>query len=91
MNIAKLIFLACHVFLASLLLVVSPAQAASKFNVVPAVNRIVVTSVQANPKFTVPILTQPHHQIVDQTGCACSACVQSNFHLLQGKLPGAGF
>ncbi|MBD2295468.1 hypothetical protein H6G06_18825 [Anabaena sphaerica FACHB-251] len=91
MNIAKLIFLACHVFLASLLLVASPAHASTRWQAAPTSQMIVATSAQPMPELTAPILTQPNHQIVNQTGCGCSACVQANFHKLQGKLPAAGF
>ncbi|TAF06451.1 MAG: hypothetical protein EAZ77_12220 [Nostocales cyanobacterium] len=91
MNIAKLIFLACHVFLASLLLVVGPAQASTKWQIAPTSEMIVSASVQPIPELTAPILTQPQHQIVNHIGCGCSACVQANFVMLQGKLPAANF
>ncbi|MFM2064369.1 MAG: hypothetical protein RLZZ507_4040 [Cyanobacteriota bacterium] len=87
----KLIFLVCHVFLASLLLVVSPAQASTRWKTAPIAHEIVAASVQPIPELTVPILTQPHHQIANKTGCGCSACVKANFQMLQGKLPAAGF
>jgi hypothetical protein len=91
MNIAKLILLACHVFLASLLLVVSPAHASTKFKAAPTAQIILVASAQSNPELTAPNLTQATHSIVDHIGCACGNCVQANFQMLQGKLPATGF
>lgn len=91
MNIAKLIFLACHVFLASLLLVVSPAHASTKFKAVPDAQITVIASAPANSELTVPKLTQPKPQIINHIGCSCNTCIQSNFQMLQGKLPAAGF
>jgi hypothetical protein len=91
MNIAKLILLACHVFLASLLLVVSPAHASTKFKAAPAAHIILVASAQLNPELTAPNLTQANNPIIDHIGCACGTCVQANFQILQGKLPAAGF
>lgn len=87
MNIAKLIFLACHVFLASLLLVISPAHASTRWEVAPNSQMTVSASVQPISKLAAPILTPADHQTVNQTGCSCSACVQANFQQLQGKLP----
>jgi hypothetical protein len=91
MNIAKLIFLACHVFMASLLLVVSPAHTSTKFKGVPAAKIFIVASAQANLELTAPILTQPKPQIINHIGCSCNTCIQSNFQMLQGKLRAAGF
>jgi hypothetical protein len=82
MNIAKLIFLACHFFLASLLLVVSPAHASTKFKTAPA---------QPTPELIAPNLTQASNPIIAHIGCACSTCMKANFQMLQGKLPAAGF
>lgn len=87
MNIAKLIFLTCHVFLASLLLVVNPAQASTRWQTAPNSQLIVATSVQPIPEFTKPVLNQPKYQITNHIGCTCHACIQANFHKLQGKLP----
>ncbi|TAE58178.1 MAG: hypothetical protein EAZ76_03310 [Nostocales cyanobacterium] len=95
MNIAKLIFVACHVFLASLLFVVNPAQASTKWQVTHYPDQVVTTFVQTTPQFTAPIVNQNHHQINKinhHLGCGCSACVSGgNFAILQGKLPVAGF
>ncbi|MGM3308353.1 hypothetical protein ACSQ6I_20645 [Anabaena sp. WFMT] len=91
MNIAKLILLACHVFLASLLLVVSPAHASTKMKSAPVSQIIVVASAQPNPELIAPNLNQANNPIVDHIGCTCGTCVQANFQMLQGKLPAAGF
>ncbi|MEO3707380.1 hypothetical protein [Trichormus azollae] len=91
MNIAELILLACHVFLVSLLLVVSPAYASTKFKAVPTAKIFIVASAQANLELIAPMLTQPKPQIINHIGCSCNTCVQSNFQMLQGKLPIAGF
>ncbi|WP_353931419.1 hypothetical protein WJM97_02135 [Okeanomitos corallinicola TIOX110] len=91
MNIAKLIFCACQVFLASLLLVVNPAQASTKCQVIPNADQVVAVSVQATPELTEPIFHQQNHKVINHNGCGCSACVQGNLALLQGKLPVADF
>ncbi|MBE9237755.1 hypothetical protein IQ227_17395 [Anabaena aphanizomenioides LEGE 00250] len=90
-NITKLIFLACHLFLASLFLVVSPAQASTRWKTIATSDQIVAASVQPIPELTKPIFKQQNQQIFKNIGCSCSACVQSNFHKLQGKLPSADF
>lgn len=91
MNIAKLIFLACHFFLASLLLVVSPAHASTKFKTAPISQIIVVASAQPSSELIAPNLTQPSNPIIAHIGCACGTCVKANFQMLQGKFPAAGF
>ncbi|MBS3026077.1 MAG: hypothetical protein HCA25_02990 [Dolichospermum sp. DET50] len=89
MKIVKLILLAFPVFLASLLLVVNPAQA-SRLKATPAVQMIVVTSTQANRDIATPQINSITHSVIEQTGCSCTNCVQANLHKLQGKLPMAG-
>jgi flavin reductase (DIM6/NTAB) family NADH-FMN oxidoreductase RutF len=86
MKIVKQILLAFPVFLASLLLVVSPAQA-SRLKATPAVQMIVVTSTQANLDIAIPQINSITHSVIEQTGCSCTNCVQANLHKLQGKLP----
>lgn len=87
MNIAKLILLACPVFLASLLLVANPAQAFSRNGVItPA-----TPSAQTNLELTTPHFGLVTNPIIDQLGCGCSTCVQAKFQMLQGKLPSADF
>jgi hypothetical protein len=76
MNIAKLILLACPVFLASILLVANPANA---------------SSLKSTPEFAIPTLTQASNPILDQLGCNCANCVQAKFQTLQGKLPSVNF
>jgi hypothetical protein len=83
----KLILITCHVFLASLLLVVNPAQASTRWKTTPIYSEMVATSVQAIPQLTAPSVHQQKHQIVNHIGCGCSACVKANFAMLQGKLP----
>jgi hypothetical protein len=86
MNILKLIFLACPIFLASMLLVSNPAQASS-LKSAPATQIMMVASTQPIPELVTPKLTPASNPILDQAGCNCANCVQSKFHLLQGKLP----
>lgn len=87
----KLIVIACHVFLASVLLVVNPAQASTRWKTTPISSEMVATSVQPIPQLTLPILHSQNHQITNHIGCSCGACVQANFAMLQGKLPSADF
>lgn len=87
----KLIFLVCNVFLASLLLVVNPAQASTKDQTTPNYQQLVGVSMQATPELTAPTLNHKNDQIINHFGCGCSACVQANFHRLQGKLPLGNF
>jgi hypothetical protein len=87
----KLILIACHVFLASLLLVVNPAQASTRWKTTPTSHEIVANFVQPTPELTAPILNQPKHQIANHIGCGCSVCMQANLSMLQGKLPFADF
>jgi hypothetical protein len=89
MKIVKLILLAFPVLLASLLLVINPAQA-SRLKATPAVQMIVVSSPQANLDLATPQINNITHSVIEQTGCSCSNCVQTNLHQLQGKLPMAG-
>ncbi|NES98970.1 MAG: hypothetical protein F6K62_20565 [Sphaerospermopsis sp. SIO1G2] len=91
MNITKLIFLACHVVLASLLFVVNPAQASTKSQVAQHSAQVVALSVQAIPPLTTPIFNQKQHKINSHFGCSCSNCVSRNFSVLQGKLPVVDF
>ncbi|MBD2627374.1 hypothetical protein [Trichormus variabilis] len=87
MNIAKLILLACPVFLASLLLVANPAHAFSRNGVIT----LATPSAQTNLELTTPNLHPASNPIIDQLGCGCSTCVQTKFQMLQGKLPAADF
>jgi hypothetical protein len=86
MNILKLILLACPAFVASVLFITNPAQAAS-VNYTPATQITMVASAQPIHEFIAPKLTPASNPIIDQLGCSCASCVQSQFHLLQGKLP----
>ena len=90
-NISKLIFLACHLFLVSLFFIVSPVQASTRWKTVANSYQIVTTSLAPIPELTKPILNLPNQQILNNVGCSCSACIKSNFHKLQGKLPSAIF
>ncbi|WP_017655616.1 hypothetical protein [Fortiea contorta] len=82
MNIAKLILLACPVFLASVLLLGNPAQASSIKS---------VDTTQLVPDLVAPNLATASNPIMDQVGCSCATCVQAKFEMLQGKLPSVGF
>jgi hypothetical protein len=86
MNLAKLILLACPTFLASLLLVVHPVQAAS-IESQTAAQTVVVASAQSNSQFIAPTVTHANNPILEQLGCNCAVCSQSKFEMLQGKLP----
>ncbi|WP_193194034.1 hypothetical protein [Nostoc sp. MG11] len=90
MNIAKLILLACPVFLASILVVANPAIASS-LKSVPAIQTITVASTQQITEFTTPKLAQASNPIIEQLGCNCGNCTQAKFQRLQGKLPSASF
>ena len=90
MKIAKLILLACPVFLVSMILVANPAHASSLKSAYPTQIMTVVSTQQISDLAT-PKLTQTSNPIIDQLGCNCTNCVQSKFQLLQGKLPSAGF
>ncbi|MBW4685193.1 MAG: hypothetical protein KME40_08845 [Komarekiella atlantica HA4396-MV6] len=89
MNIAKLILLACPVFLASILMVANPAIA-SILKSTPATQIITVASTQHITEFTTP-LAQASNPIIEQLGCNCGNCTQAKFQQLQGKLPSASF
>ncbi len=80
MNIAKLILLACPIFLASVLMLANPAQASG-----------IKSATQQVSDLVTPTLATASNAIVDQLGCNCANCVQSKFHLLQGELPSMGF
>jgi hypothetical protein len=86
MNLIKRILLVCPAFLASLLLLANPVQAQ---NIQPASSSqvVLVSSLQTHFEFTVPHLQPTSDPILDQVGCGCARCVQSNLELLQGKLP----
>ena len=88
MKIVKLILLAFPAFLASLLLLVNPAQASLKAT--PAANIIVFSSTQANLDLTTPQLNKITHSVIEKPGCSCANCVQTNLDKLQGKLPMIG-
>ncbi|MDB9486362.1 hypothetical protein PN492_07345 [Dolichospermum circinale CS-537/01] len=88
MNIVKLILLAFPAFLASLLLLVNPAQASLKAT--PAENTIALLSTQANLDLTIPQINKITHSVIEKTGCSCANCVQTNLDKLQGKLPMIG-
>ena len=88
MKIVKLILLAFPAFLASLLLLVNPAQASLKAT--PAANIIVFSSTQSNLDLTTPQLNKITHTVIEKPGCSCANCVQTNLDKLQGKLPMIG-
>ncbi|MDB9372033.1 hypothetical protein [Nodularia sphaerocarpa] len=90
MNIAKMILLACPVFLTSILLVANPAQASS-LNPQFATQMISVTSTQPMSELVTLHATRASNPIMDQLGCNCATCVQSKFEMLQGKLPSGDF
>ena len=86
MNIAKMILLACPVFLTSILLVANPAQASS-LNPQSATQMISVASTQPISELATLHSTKTSNPIMDQLGCNCATCFQSKFEILQGKLP----
>ncbi|MBW4556656.1 MAG: hypothetical protein KME59_12070 [Trichormus sp. ATA11-4-KO1] len=90
MNIAKLILLACPVFLASILLVANPSHASSLESAFTT-QMVSIASHQQVDEFAALKVTQSSNPIMDQLGCNCATCVQSKFQLLQGKLPSVGF
>jgi hypothetical protein len=90
MNIVKLILLACPAFLASMLLIANPAQAASVQSA-PGTEITMVASVHPISELIAPKLTSASNPIMDQLGCQCATCVKSKFELLQGQLPSADF
>ena len=90
MNIAKMILLACPVFLTSILLVANPAQASS-FNPQSATQMISVASTQSIGEISTLHATKASNPIMDQLGCNCATCFQSKFEMLQGKLPSGDF
>ncbi|MCF4966005.1 hypothetical protein [Nostoc sp. CMAA1605] len=89
MRLLKLILLACPVFIASIIMVASPANANPK----PTFDHqgIAVESVQSVADIVVPHLTSTSNPITEQLGCNCANCLQSKFQLLQGKLPSVDF
>lgn len=90
MNIAKMILLACPVFLASILLLANPAQAS---NLKPefATQMISVASTQPMSELVTLHATKTSNPIMDQLGCNCATCFQSKFEMLQGKFPSGDF
>ncbi|MDZ8051658.1 MAG: hypothetical protein RMX68_005985 [Aulosira sp. ZfuVER01] len=86
MNILKRILIAFHLFVTSMLFIANPAQASS-LQSAPATQITIVASAQPISELVVPKLTPASHPISDLAGCNCTQCVQSKFHLLQGKLP----
>ncbi len=86
MNIAKMTLLACPVFLTSILLVATPAQASS-INPAFATQMISVASSQPIGELATLHATRTSNPIMDQLGCNCATCFQSKFELLQGQLP----
>ncbi|OUL19239.1 hypothetical protein BV372_33635 [Nostoc sp. T09] len=86
MKILKRILIAFPLFLASMLLIANPAQASS-LKSAPATQIMMVASAQPISELVVPKLTPASNVIVNHAGCNCGNCVQSKFHLLQGKLP----
>lgn len=78
----KQILLAIPAFLASLLFLVNPSYGS------PIENHSI------SPLSQLDITTNQIHQdtdsVIDQFGCNCAKCLQSNFQLLQGKLPETG-
>ncbi|CEJ44442.1 hypothetical protein [Umezakia ovalisporum] len=89
MNIAKMILLACPVFLASIL-IANSAQASS---LKPASDTqiIAVASTQSMEQLVTLDSSKLSHPIMDQLGCNCAVCFQSKFQSLQGKLPSLDF
>lgn len=90
MKIAKMILLACPLFLASILLVANPANASSLKSSSP-IPMISVLSHEPISEFTPLHVTKASNPIMDQIGCNCASCVQANFQMLQGKLPSVDF
>jgi hypothetical protein len=90
MNIAKMILLACPVFLTSILLVANPAQA-STIQPTSATSMISVASHQPIGQFSAFRSTRTSNPIMDQLGCSCATCLQSKYEMLQGKLPSVDF
>lgn len=90
MNIAKLILLACHVFLASILLLANPAQALS-LKSASATQLITVESTQLIPELIPLKVNQASNPVTEQLGCNCANCLQAKFQMLQGKLPISNF
>lgn len=86
MNILKRILIAFHMFLTSMLFIANPAQASS-LQSLPATQITMVASAQPISELVVPKLTPASHPIGDRASCNCASCIQSKFHLLQGKLP----
>ncbi|OUL18904.1 hypothetical protein [Nostoc sp. 106C] len=86
MNTLKRILIAFPLFLASMLFIANPAQAFS-LKSAPTTQITMVASTQPSSELVVPNLTPASHAISDRAGCNCTQCVQSKFHLLQGKLP----
>ncbi|MEA5581305.1 hypothetical protein VB620_08130 [Nodularia harveyana UHCC-0300] len=86
MNIAKMILLACPVFLTSILLLANPAQASS-LQSASATSMISVASHQAITELPTLHTTKTSNPIMDQLGCNCATCLQSKFEILQGQLP----
>ncbi|QLE56528.1 hypothetical protein [Nostoc sp. TCL26-01] len=89
MYLVKLVLLACPVLVASILLVVNPANATSMKSA-PTTEAIALVSAQpVLPEM--PHLTQASNPITDQLACNCANCVQTKLNLLQGKLPSGNF
>ncbi|MFM7406219.1 MAG: hypothetical protein ACKO3K_06030 [Cuspidothrix sp.] len=86
MKIINRILLALPLFLASMLLIVNPANA-SKLQTTPDAQIIVVKATSANLDLITPQVSKITHSVIESTGCSCANCVQANFQLLQGKLP----
>ncbi len=85
MNIIKLILLACPFVVASMLLVVNPAQAAviKSASIEP---QVTLVSPQSNFELITHQFSQPSDPIREHLGCNCARCAQAS-QLLQGKLP----
>lgn len=86
MYLIKLVLLACPVLIASILLVANPAKAVS-INSLPSTQTITVVSKQPISQLTIPHSNQSSNPIINQLGCGCASCVQTQLQLLQGKLP----
>ncbi|AKG23664.1 hypothetical protein [Calothrix sp. 336/3] len=84
MNLIKLVLLACPAFIASILLVANPAQAAVT-DITHPIPQVVQVSVQSHHTVFTPHLATSN-PIKDQLGCNCSSCVKVRMQL-EGKLP----
>lgn len=71
-----------------MLLSVKPVQGLLKS--LTTTHTIVLSSIQANLDLTTPQINKITHSVIEETGCNCANCVQTNLDKLQGKLPMIG-